>query len=320
MGENSRIEWTDHTFNPWRGCTKISPGCAHCYAETGSHRNPAVLGEWGPGRPRVVASEAYWRKVDRWYQESRLADKRRRVFCASLADIFDAEAPRRERRRLWETIQRTSGYLRGFERGGLDWLLLTKRPERIGDVLREDGIRPGFFMDNRCWMGVSVESQEYTARIRAIEHWGYLTFVSAEPLLGEVLMPNWLAWTCACGIESVPYAPDPDTPVCQWCRGVWRRPAIDWVIVGGESGTDASPMHPDWARSLRDQCVASRVPFFFKQWGEWVSVSEVAGPGVHHQFSDGATVRRVGKKLAGRILDGRTWDEFPVSRYQEALA
>jgi protein gp37 len=312
MGATTEISWTHATFNAWRGCTKVSAGCAHCYAETLSHRNPAVLGEWGPGRPRVVASESYWRQPQRWHDEAVRAGERRRVFCASLADVFDSEAPVAARRRLWAMIQETSGYLNGFSRGGLDWLILTKRPERIGDVLREDKIRPSFFHDNRCWVGVSVESQEYLRRFWAVEHWSPVPWISAEPLLGPLLMPNLLSWSCACGLVSFPEIPRPDADPCRSCRGVWRRPPLRWIVAGGESGRDARPMHPDWPRSIRDQCQAAGVPFHFKQNGEWASVSEVAGPGAHHHFADGATVRRVGKKAAGRLLDGRTWDQFPA--------
>src|SRR5262249_10541241 len=117
--ENTRIAWTHHTLNPWRGCTKVSPGCTHCYAAELAKRNPAVLGRWGPGGPRVIASEAQWRNPLKWDRKAKAAGKRPRVFCASLADIFEArpelESPRA---RLFDLIAATPN---------LDWLLLTKR-------------------------------------------------------------------------------------------------------------------------------------------------------------------------------------------------
>src|SRR5262245_49606753 len=119
--ENSKIQWTDHTFNVWRGCEKVSPGCAHCYAETMSRRNPAVLGEWGKHGTRVIASEAMWREPLKWDRQARAAGVRKRVFCASLADVFEDRpelvAPRE---RLFRLIEDTPN---------LDWQLLTKRPE-----------------------------------------------------------------------------------------------------------------------------------------------------------------------------------------------
>lgn len=236
MAETSNIEWTDATFNPWRGCTKVSPGCANCYAEAMSARNPKVLGEWGPGAKRVEAAESYWKQPEAWYRKARKERRRLRVFCASLADVFDAEAPKAARRRLWSLITSTSGQLDGFDGGGLDWLLLTKRPERIGDVLREEGIHPRFFHDNRCWVGVSVESQEYLSRFWAVEHWSPVPWISAEPLLGPLNMPN----------------------VLESCK---------WVIVGGESGPRSRMCETGWIYSLIDQCRAAGVACFVKQLG-----------------------------------------------------
>jgi protein gp37 len=243
MAETTGITWCDSTFNPWRGCTKVSPGCDHCYAERDSHRNPKVLGEWGPGANRVEAAESYWSGPVKWCKEARRLGVRRRVFCASLADVFDAEAPVASRRRLWETITSTSGQLWGFEKGGLDWLLLTKRPERIGSVVREDGLSVSFFHHNRCWVGVSIESQEYIRRFWKVAHWSPVPWISAEPLLGPLEMPNVLDQ----GEEG------------GRCK---------WVVVGGESGRQARRMAPEWAEGIIRQCAGAGVACFFKQAGE----------------------------------------------------
>ncbi len=135
MGEGSKIQWTHHTFNPWRGCTHVSPGCEHCYAEALSKRNPAQLGTWGAGGTRVVASEAYWKQPERWNRAAEAAGERHRVFCASLADVFEDRPELVEpRERLWRLIVATPH---------LDWLLLTKRPENIARLLGPRGITSG---------------------------------------------------------------------------------------------------------------------------------------------------------------------------------
>lgn len=156
--------------------------------------------------------------------------------------------------------------------------VLTKRSKRL------KRLSPKLDWPPHVWMGVSCESQEYLYRVRDLsETSAAVKFVSCEPLLGEL-------WMC---------------PLPDYLSG------LDWVIVGGESGPGARPMHPDWVRSIRDQCAKAGVPFFFKQWGAWVSVSEVAGTGEHFHFPDGVTVRRIGKKLAGRTLDGVVHDAMP---------
>ena len=186
MAENSAIEWTRHTFNPWRGCTKVSAGCANCYAETMSGRNPKTLGVWGPNGTRVVASEAMWREPVKWDRAAKAAGERHRVFCASLADVFeDWQGPMMDsqgervttqvpgfavrlmtmqdvRIRLWKLILATPH---------LDWLLLTKRPQNIATMLRDvwfqiDSARDSdprnarpFEAPSNVWLGTSVENQ-----------------------------------------------------------------------------------------------------------------------------------------------------------------
>lgn len=317
--EDSKIEWCHHTLNPWRGCTKVSAGCANCYAETMSGRNPAVLGVWGPNGTRVVAAEAQWRLPLKWDREAREAGERRRVFCASLADVFEGpetmpaacvQAVNEARARLFALIQDTPN---------LDWLLLTKRPENFAATLRAaldtgklriNGTKRGLkhwnvvdWLHGNCppnvWLGTSVEDQ--AAADARIPHLlcipAAVRFLSCEPLLSDVQL------------HLFGTLPESETPG----EYVQVRQRLHWVIAGGESGPGARPMHPDWARSLRDQCQAAEVPFFFKQWGEYLHAhpSELhLSPGPLADFQ-GLKLQRVGKKAAGRLLDGREWSEYP---------
>jgi len=181
MGERTDIQWCDHTFNPWRGCQRVSPGCHNCYAETLSRRNPKVLGEWGPTGLRAIASESYWKQPLAWDRAAKKAGERRRVFCASLADVFEdhpgLEAPRA---RLWEIVDATPN---------LDWLVLTKRPENIGDMVPDvwNETPPG-----HLWLGVSCEDQPRAdERIwRLLQTPAAVRFVSAEPLLAGPPPPS----------------------------------------------------------------------------------------------------------------------------------
>jgi protein gp37 len=300
MGKDSSIEWTDHTFNPWRGCTKVSEGCKHCYAEVLSKRNPKTLGEWGPKGKRVIAAELYWKLPLKWNNEARASGVRRRVFCASLADVFeDNWQVHIARQRLWGIIEDTED---------LDWLLLTKRPENVMHLVPEswhDAELGGF--PHNVWIGTSVENQ--AAADERIPHLlrvpARVRFLSCEPLLGPVDIWPWLG-------------PAEDDESC-----------VNWVIVGGESGHGARPMHPDWARSLRDQCQAAGVAYFFKQWGEYAPAPwdnpkpalAVCADGTHvvaqighvlgFREADEVCMERMGKGAAGRLLDGREWSEFP---------
>lgn len=306
MGENSKIEWTDHTFNPWTGCTKVSPACAHCYAEAWAKRTNIV--KWGDSAERRKTSEGNWRQPLKWSAEAARSGERKRVFCASLADVFeDREEIAPWRRELFSLIYQTPH---------LDWLLLTKRPENIvrlsSKCVNKSSL--GWRLPKNIWLGTTVESQEYNTRIhhllncRAIAE-GPL-FLSCEPLLGPL---NLSAYLTTKFIDSGGYSD---------CA------QLDWVIAGGESGTHARPMNPEWVRSLRDQCVQAKVPFHFKQWGEWVPTASVGfgdSPRAKtHVFDTGKTIetyggpvpygvemRRIGKKIAGRLLDGKEWNEYP---------
>jgi|TARA_A100001391_G_scaffold205410_1_gene205939 protein gp37 len=299
MSENSKIEWTDHTFNPWEGCQKVGPGCDHCYAET---RNARFSGgqavNWGPGAPRRRTSAANWRKPLAWnaahFEFFAKHGRRQRVFCASLADVFDNEVDPKWRRDLFDLIELTPN---------LDWLLLTKR---IGNVFRMLPTHDWATRGN-VWLGATIVNQEEANRdipkLLAVP--ARVRFLSMEPLLGPVDLTRIMR-----------SSPDSDWAYCDNALSGFRAtkcggsdgPALDWVIVGGESGPGARPMHPDWVRSLRDHCEEAGVPFLFKQWGQWLPDSQnqaIIGP------SGDTQAIRVGKKAAGRLLDGRTWGQFP---------
>ncbi|MBB5428789.1 protein gp37 [Paraburkholderia atlantica] len=280
MSENSKIEWTDHTFNSWECCQKVGPGCDHCYAET---RNARFAGgtpiNWGPGAPRRRTSAANWRKPLLWNAQHdeffATHGRRQRVFCASLADVFDNEVDPLWRRDLFELIERTPN---------LNWLLLTKRIGNVSDMVARARSRDWLAGRDNVWLGATVVNQAEADRdipkLLAVP--ARVRFLSMEPLLGPVSFEGMFAGS-------------------DWRDHTNALEALDWMIVGGESGHGARPMHPDWARSLRDQCASAEVPFFFKQWGEWAP-----GSNPSRQPMD-----RVGKKAAGRELDGRVHDDFP---------
>ena len=289
------ILWTDYTHNPWHGCVKVSQGCKFCYADAQDKR----FGEshWGPSAPRKMLSAANWRKPLLWNGEAAAAGVRARVFCASMADVFEklpADHPSAgdvedARARLWELVEATPS---------LDWLLLTKRPKNIRLMSPPSWWGQGF--PENVWVGTSVEDQA-TADDR-IPHLlkvpARVRFLSCEPLLGPVDLCDYLTPTGYL---------DRYTP----------EPGIEWVICGGESGPHARPMHPDWARGLRDQCQAAGVSYFFKQWGNWQPAvmsdkGYLAAKGQVWDWRDGWMSVNVGKHVAGRLLDGQTWSEFPA--------
>lgn len=315
MVKNSGIEWTDHTFNPWVGCTKISPACDHCYAEGWAKRTGGAALWQGERRRTSVAN---WRQPIKWNQAAAIAGTRMRVFCASLADVFDNQVPEEWRADLWALIYSTPH---------LDWQLLTKRPQNIANML------PAGWGDGwgNVLLGTTVEDMRQAA-LRLPHLLGVrceTLFVSNEPLLGPLdytridvgkglvlnALTGFYTFVQPCGIrEAADRMSRVPTPVGQ---------RIGWVIAGGESGPGARPMHPDWARSLRDQCQAAGVPFFFKQWGEWapsddpthwVSQSQAAarpvGQGV---WASESGMTRIGKKEAGSLLDGEAWKHMPAA-------
>jgi protein gp37 len=270
MAKDSKIEWTHHTFNPWWGCTKVSAACKHCYAEAWAKRVGSAV--WGAKAPRRFFSDAHWRQPLAWDQEARAAGSRRRVFCASMADVFEPRADLEPwRNRLWALIEATPS---------LDWLVLTKRPERAAMVAPWAGQWP-----RNVWLGATVESQRWAERrISALAECGaHVRFLSCEPLLAPLDLRPWLG------------------------------DVVHWVIAGGESGPRPRPSHPRWIRDLRDQCVAVRVPFLFKQWGSWTPLNghrlDRASRAI--RLSSGETMIRLNKTAAGRVLDGEVWDGVP---------
>jgi len=313
MAENSKIEWTDHTFNGWIGCTKVGPGCDHCYAEAMMDKRMGKVA-WGPGQQRMRTSEANWRLPLKWNRQAAAEGKRYRVFCSSLADVFDNEVDPAWRLDLFRLIADTPN---------LDWLLLTKRIGNVASMLGNYRTVP--LLPN-IWLGATVVNQEEANRdipkLLAVP--ARVRFLSIEPMLSAIdlsglpgvgrwridaLRGEWERTDLGSGFE------EPDT--------IWHEsgPALHWIICGGESGPKARPIHPDWARSLRDQCAAANVPFLFKQWGEWLPGSQAREVGNQMalvgscirawKWDDGTHAWHIGKKAAGRLLDGIEHNGFP---------
>lgn len=349
MAENTKIEWTDHTFNPWIGCTKVGPGCDHCYAENLMDTRMGVAA-WGAGNPRVRTKEANWKMPLRWNAQADAFmaqhGRRQRVFCASLADVFDNAVDPQWRADLFELIRATPN---------LDWLLLTKRIGNAAAMIQaalatmDIGYSVPFaaWPWPNVWIGATVVNQAEADRDipKLLQVPAAKRFLSMEPLLGHV---NLRSLPMGEGEIDALKADTWEQEIDRWrdTDEDWieqfedwysvnlsdgltgpMHSTINWVIVGGESGPGARPMHPDWARSLRDQCDAAGVPFLFKQWGEWMPTIHdgdtvklvFAKGGPHgpdqpafHDWPDGQGAARVGKKAAGRLLDGRTWDGFPA--------
>lgn len=352
MADNSAIEWTDATWNPITGCTRVSEGCRNCYAEVMAARFSGP-GQWGEGLARIVR-DPNGKAIDhRWTGKLRFNDraldlplrwsKPRRISVNSTSDLFHEDVPD-------EWIDRVFAVMALAPRHTFQ--VLTKRPERMREYIHprhsargpcvQDRIQAIYYANHQypsawplpnVWLGTSIEDQA-TADAR-IPHLlatpAAVRFVSAEPLLGPLdlfvphhkIAPNIIiAQNALTGLNGV--------------GEIGAR--LDWVIVGGESGPGARPMHPDWARSIRDQCQAAGVAFFFKQWGEWTPgenvLSEITGwranatygPWVggdewvfgetdmgdpEEDWHDEPDLYRVGKKAAGRLLDGREWSEMP---------
>src|SRR5450759_1998295 len=231
MGKNSKIEWTDHTFNPWIGCQKVSPGCDHCYAEAQNAFRRWNGTAWGPHAPRKRTSVNYWKQPFKWNREAKAFKRkyghRPRVFCASLADVFDNQGPASWRKDLFDLIRKCDQ---------LDWLLLTKRPQNAGKMLPSDW---GDGYPN-VWVGMTAEDQ-----LHFDQRWNHLQkipalikFVSYEPALGPLRLP----------IDG---------------------PHPDWLISGGESGGGARPVKVQWVRDVIADCREHDVAVFHKQWGAY---------------------------------------------------
>src|SRR5260370_20485123 len=276
MAKNSSIEWTHHWVNPWWGCNRVSPACDNCYAEAWARRMGQDL--WGGKAPRRFFGDTHWREPLRWNAEAVAAGRRERVFCASMADVFEWRAALNEQRtRLWALIEQTPN---------LDWLLLTKRPQHIIRMAPWDTEWP-----RNVWVGTTIENQRL-AQIR-LPHLlavpAQVRFLSCEPLLGPLDLRPWFKR-----------------------RG---NHSIDWVIAGGESGAHSRPMQPDWVSGLLQQCQRANVPFHFKQWGHWAPADliDLPTPSTLLTMDNERPVRMVsaGKGRTGRVLQGTTWDGLP---------
>lgn len=301
MGVDTAIEWTDMTWSPWEGCQKVGPGCDHCYAE--SMNRWLRRGEnWGPGAVRRVYSDDHWAKPLRWNATAASTDQYLKVF-PSICDPFDNAAPDGQRKRFANLILNTPQLI---------WMLLTKRIGNAAPMLAD--MFPNGTPSN-VWLGATIVNQTEADRDipKLIDTPAASRFLSMEPLLGAVNLYEWI--------------------------GPWREPVelqappmINGIFVGGESGRGARPMHPSWARSLRDQCAEAGIAFHFKQWGEWAPGNSCPGDDLidrdrqkiasgFFDYNDGwnpigpnafrQTMDRIGKKAAGRKLDGRFHDEFP---------
>ena len=303
MADKTGIEWTDATWNPVTGCAKVSAGCKHCYAE----RNWGRLQHLPAYAGRAFTDVAT--HADRLLQP--LSWKRpRRIFVNSMSDLFHQDIHDDFIGMVFRTMARAPQHT---------FQVLTKRAERMQRLLTHPKMR-GFVGDApwplpNVWIGVSVEDQA-TADERIpllLDTPAAVRWISAEPLLGPVsLTKEYLSMKCGGTYPFRSLGDEHRTKLID---------LLDWVVVGGESGPQARPMHPAWARSLRDQCAAAAVPFLFKQWGEWQPVhpsgAAIPGCGTTPQrepafrFEHGHYFTKVGKKLAGRLLDGALHDGYP---------
>jgi protein gp37 len=303
MGEDTKIQWCDHTFSAWIGCQRVSPGCEHCYAEQATPTRVARAGGlelWGPKGSRRITSDANWRLPIRWNKAALAEGVRRRVFCSSLSDVFEdrpeLEAPRE---RLWSLIVATPG---------LDWLILTKRPENADRMARracsrhEDHVWP-----SNVWLGTTCEDQRRADEriLHLMEVPAKVRFLSVEPMLGPVdlrhvasrdhhvdgTVRTWDALAPSITPSTI------DSP---------RR--IDWVIVGGESGSKARPCEVAWVRSIVLQCRDTGVACFLKQLGARASVD---GESVRSAWDDdvGGWEWRAGRFAHDKAGDPLEWPE-----------
>lgn len=350
MAKVTKISWAHSTFNPWIGCQKVSAACENCYAEGVAKRMGKKL--WGKDAERMMTGDAYWDEPIRWNEEAGRRSEPWRVFCGSLCDVMEDRRDLDERRdMLWELIGETPN---------LTWLLLSKRPENFLKLTPEEwhGAWP-----KNVWALTTAENQR-----RLDERLPHLLKVPAEvrglsiePLLGPITLPETALPCLNCkgrGWVLPFFSADYGVP-CKPCqdraRALGAGPfsarqkivfdTIQWVICGGESGGGARPMHPRWAKDLRDQCAKHAVAFFMKQWGEWLPISDcpnelheslykpppkrdpeairrckVANDVIgfdgrsrkdYAQGSDAMLMFRVGAKRAGRLLDGKLWDQTP---------
>ena len=308
MAENSTIEWTDHTWSPWIGCTKVSPACDGCYAE---HLMDTRMGRvtWGPHGERSRTSVEYWRKPLTWNRQAAAAGRTASVF-PSLCDPFDNRADPAVRREWFDLMRATPNLL---------WLILSKRPQNAVSMSEAAGGLP-----SNAALGTTCEDQERANRnVRhlldaARDLRPAFTFVSAEPLLGPI------------DFTRIVYGQAEGYVIMRDALAATDIERIDWVITGGETDQGvhrARPTHPDWYRAIRDACAAAGVPYLHKQNGEWLSADGWyadrpvslplrgwTGKAWGEATADQEYVARVGKKAAGRLLDGVEHNGMPEVR------
>lgn len=306
MGADTKIEWADDSVNFWWGCTQISPGCDHCYAKEIAERFSKTTWNGGPLAERVGRAVVELRAIDR---RAAKEGRKRFVFINSMSDTFDNRADGIWRRELFRAIEACTNVVA---------LVLTKRVGNVIGMVEYDLPMP---WPRNAWLGATVVNQEEADRdlqkLLGAKHKLAIpkVFLSIEPMLGPVDLTQFI-WRAAAD-DALPGG-------AGWRTDVAAPMAIDWVICGGESGRGARPMHPDWARSLRDQCAAAGVPFFYKQHGEWIpgevyAIGDSLGHARHqdglphpgklsHWWSGdaggGVISTRVGRAKAGRLLDG----------------
>lgn len=312
MGEITAISWCDHTFNPWIGCTKVSPACDGCYAEALMDKRYGRV-EWGaPGKgvgTRVRTSAGNWHQPIRWNKKAAAEGKRPFVFCSSLADVFDNQVPTAWRTDLFELIRSTPH---------LVWLLLTKRPQNI---VRMYGAAFDMPWPRNAAIGTTIEDQTRAdINVPALldakaELKPAFAFLSCEPLLGPIHIAEYMPMGSFNGLPPR------------------QQNAIDWVITGGETdqgGHKARPTHPKWVRSLRDQCDNCGVAYHHKQNGEWIPwIPRNGNPDerpIQHVMENGSEYRpgnfssslqsmiKIGKGASGRLLDGVEHNARPEVR------
>lgn len=253
MGETTKISWTDHTFNPWIGCTKVSPGCTNCYADREDRVWKWTQAGWGKGKPRKRTSESNWAQPLAWDRKAKSTNVRKKVFCASLADILDDEVDDSWREDLWVLIEKTPN---------LDWLLLTKHIEN--SHMFPARWNQGF--PENIWMGTSVENQKYAdERIPILATYPVkVHFLSIEPLIDYIHLFRYFYERIEDGEDGR--------------HRFIRRNEIQWVIVGGESGDKARPINESWIQGIVEECREAEVPVFVKQMGtDWGKLSPSRG-------------------------------------------
>lgn len=282
MGQNSKISWTDHTFNPVWGCTKVGPGCDHCYAESFDRR---VGGDhWGAGKLRREFGDKHWNEPLKWNAAAEKAGVRAKVFCASFADVFDKEWPAYARPRLWKMIKATPW---------LDWIIVTKRIGNAVDMFPEDW---GDGYDN-VWLLITVVTQEEADRdVPKLMHTpAKVRGLSVEPQLGHIHL-GYIGWPNGKGERRTGYNA---LIGARYENGemVERLPKLDWVITGAESGYGRRDYDEEWARSLRDQCEIVGIAFFYKQ-----------------------KIDERGRKVERPKLDGRQHADFPKATSAKVAA